>query len=80
MEEQEDHFLQSSGDQQAVHDQEAKFLEIEDQFMPFLNKSWPLGYAVWSGMWNVTVKAVENGEGTEIQVSQVICGLNKTVL
>jgi len=46
MEEQEDHFLQSSGDQQAVHDQEAKFLEIEDQFMPFLNKSWPLGYAV----------------------------------
>jgi hypothetical protein len=30
MEEQEDLFLQSSSDQQAVYDQEAKFLETED--------------------------------------------------
>jgi len=74
MEEQEDLFLQSSGDQQAVYDQEAKFLGIEDQFVSFLNKSWQLGYAVWSGIWNVTVKAVEIGEGTEIQASKVICG------
>jgi hypothetical protein len=46
MEEQEDLFLQSSGDQQAVYDQEAKFVETEDQFVPFLNESWQLGYAV----------------------------------
>ena len=66
MEEQEDLFLQSSGVQRAVYDQEAKFLETEDQFVPFLNKSWQLGYAVWSGIWSVTVGAVEIGEGTEI--------------
>jgi len=46
MEEQEDLFLQSSGDQQAVYDQKAKFLGTEDQFVSFLNKSWQLGYAV----------------------------------
>jgi hypothetical protein len=40
-------------------------VETEDQFVPFLNESWQLGYAVWSGMWNVTVEA-ETGEGTEI--------------
>ena len=38
-------FLQSSGDQQVVYDQEEKFLDT-DQFVPFFNKSWQLRYAV----------------------------------